>query len=47
MWNIERLDVYFKICELVKRVYVLIGALPKEEKFALGIRCVGRLLVLD
>ena len=36
MWNIERLEVYDKICFLVKRVYVLIGMLPKEEKFALG-----------
>lgn len=36
MWNIERLEVYSKICDLVKRVYGLIGLLPKEERFALG-----------
>ncbi|MCK4649915.1 four helix bundle protein [Candidatus Pacearchaeota archaeon] len=36
MWNIEGLDVYRKICDLIKKVYGLIGMLPSEEKFALG-----------
>lgn len=36
MWNIERLEVYERVCSLIKRVYILIGRLPNEEKFALG-----------
>ena len=36
MWNVERTDVYFRTCSLIKRAYVLIGMLPNEEKFALG-----------
>jgi len=36
MWNIGRLEVYDKICSLVKRVYVLVRILPNEERFALG-----------
>ena len=36
MWRIENLEVYTKIYLLIKRVYVLIGVLPTEERFALG-----------
>ena len=36
MWNVERLEVYDKVCFLVKRIYILIRILPQEEKFALG-----------
>ena len=36
MWNVERLEVYSKICDLIPKVYALIKMLPAEEKFALG-----------
>ncbi len=36
MWNVERLEVYSRVCSLIPRVYVFIGVLSKEEKFALG-----------
>lgn len=36
MWNVERLEVYSRVCGLIVRVYVLIRMLPNEEKFALG-----------
>lgn len=36
MWNIERLEVYSRACNLVGKIYILIGMLPKEERFALG-----------
>jgi four helix bundle protein len=36
MWNVERLEVYSRVCDLIPRVYKLIGVLPKEERFALG-----------
>jgi len=36
MWNIDRLEVYRRVCLLIPRVYSLIGKLPTEEKFELG-----------
>jgi len=36
MWNIERLDVYLRSVSLIKKVYVVIERLPKEERFELG-----------
>jgi four helix bundle protein len=36
MWNIERLEIYSRVCDLIPRVYGLIKMLPSEEKFALG-----------
>lgn len=36
MWNVERLEVYSRVCDLIVRVYALIEMLPAEEKFALG-----------
>ncbi len=36
MWNIERLEVYSRVCDLIPKVYALIKMLPQEEKFALG-----------
>lgn len=36
MWNVERLEIYDKVCSLIPRIYILIGMLPQEEKFALG-----------
>ena len=36
MWNIERLEVYSRACDLIGKIYVLIGMLPREEKFAPG-----------
>ncbi len=36
MWNVERLEVYSRVCNLIPRVYTLIKILPQEEKFALG-----------
>jgi len=36
MWNIDRLEVYKRVCLLIPKVYSLIGKLPREEKFGLG-----------
>ncbi len=36
MWNIDRLEVYKRVCLLIPRVYSLINVLPVEERFELG-----------
>jgi len=36
MWNIDRLEIYKRVCLLVPAVYSLVGTLPQEEKFELG-----------